>query len=525
MLWKNNHKNMRHATLPFLALLTMGAYAQPGTWDPSFGNNGKVIVPQLGAGEDDQSVTAVVLPDDRILVAGRSSDGTHFNSVLLRFNADGSPDPTFGTNGVVEHDLADGSEFIRSAELDGSGRLVVGGHLFSDAAETNSDMFVARFLADGSLDPSFNGTGILVRDIHNTPDAEEAYEVLIQPDGKVLLCGFSGPAIGQTEIVVERYLDNGGLDPSFGGDGSVLVYIADAIGEELRSAVLSDAGEVYFCGYGTRSGESDLSLLLGHLDAQGNDPSTFGNANGHSWVSESGSDLIPRSIALRPNGQIAAAGVKRITGSTQARIIHTFDATGHEVSYSFMDDPNGADAWNCLLVQNNGAIICGGNVGAAPNSRNWNVKRTQSNNISSDGVFFAADYDEDGGEETCFDLAFTNDSSIIGIGYAEVDGHNRIVLIKYLNDISTGLPERANTSVISAYPNPVADRVAIKLGAAYTGLVQFTIVDDTGRAVRMWSSSVPGDAPFLADLSALLPGAYTLHVDNGLVRSAVKLLK
>ena len=309
-----------------MAFLGLGALAQPGSWDTSFGDNGKVLVPSLGGGNDDQTVTAVVLPDDRILVAGRSSDGDHYNTVLLRLNPDGSSDLAYGTDGVVQHDLAAGSEFIRSAELDGQGRLVVGGHLFSDAAENNSDMFVARFLADGSLDPSFNGTGILVRDIHNTPDAEEAYEVLVQPDGRIVLCGFSGAATGLTEVVLERYLDNGGLDPSFGGDGSVLVYIADAIGEELRSAVLSDAGEVYFCGYGTRSGESDLSLLLGHLDAQGNDPSTFGNANGHSWVSESGSDLIPRSIALRPNGQIAAAGVKRITGSTQARIIHTFDA-------------------------------------------------------------------------------------------------------------------------------------------------------------------------------------------------------
>lgn len=515
---------MRHATLPFLALLTMGAYAQPGTWDPSFGNNGKVIVPQLGAGEDDQSVTAVVLPDDRFLVAGRSSDGTHFNSVLLRFNADGSPDPTFGTNGVVEHDLADGSEFIRSAEHDDQGRLVVGGHLFSDAAETNSDMFVARFLADGSLDPSFNGTGILVRDMHNTPDAEEAYEVLIQPDGKIVLCGFSGPSTEFTEIVVERYLDNGGPDATFGGDGSVLVGIFGATGEQLRGAVLGADGGIYFSGFAYPTGVTDQSLLLGHVDATGNNPSSFGNANGHSRVEISGSDLIGRTVATLPGGGFAVAGVQRTSGLTQARIIYTFDASGDVIVNAFHDSSDGADGWNSLLVQNNGLIISGGEVADGPSSRNWNVERKQSS-LSNDGVFQAPDYDEDGGTETCFDLVFTNDSSILGIGYGEVAGANRIVLIKYLNDISSGLAEGATTTVLSAFPNPVTDHVTIRPGAAYTGAIQCTIVDATGRTVRTWTSSVSGDAPVFADLSGLLPGAYVLQVNDGLVRSSVKLLK
>lgn len=524
LLWKNNHKNMRHCTISFLVLLTYGAYAQPGAWDPSFGNNGKVVVPQLGPGDDDQSVTAVVLPDDRILVAGRSSDGSHFNSVLLRFNADGSPDATFGNNGVVQHDLAAGSEFIRSAELDGLGRLVVGGHMFSDAAETNSDMFVARFLADGSLDPSFNGTGLLVRDIHNTPDAEEAYEVLVQPDGKIALCGFSGPSPEFTEIVVERYLDNGGMDATFGGDGSVLVFISNASGEQLRGAVIGADGGIYFSGFAYATGETHQSLLLGHVDEMGNSPSTFGNANGHSRVAVSGSDLIGRTIAALPGGNFAVAGVRRTSGATQARIIYTFDASGDEIVDSFHDNTEGADGWNCLLVQNNGLIISGGQVADGPNSRNWNVERKLSN-LSPDGEFQCPDYDQDGGAETCSDLVFTNDSSVLGIGYGEVAGANRIVLIKYLNDISSGLAEGAVTTVISAFPNPVTNRVTIRLGAALTGVVQCTIMDATGRTLRTWTTSVSGDAPVLADLGGLLPGAYVLQVNDGILRSSLKLLK
>ncbi|MBK8948971.1 MAG: hypothetical protein IPM68_08985 [Flavobacteriales bacterium] len=182
---KTIDSTMRHITHSLLSFSPSAPSHNPAPGS-HLGNNGKVLVPSLGFGFNDQSRTAVVLPDDRILAAGWSNNGTHFNSVLLRFNADGSPDETFGTNGLVEHDLAAGGEFIRSAVLDAQGRLVVGGKLFYDAAETNGDMFVARFLADGTLDASFNGTGLLVRDIHNTPDAETAYEVMVQPDGKLI---------------------------------------------------------------------------------------------------------------------------------------------------------------------------------------------------------------------------------------------------------------------------------------------------------------------------------------------------
>ncbi len=507
-----------------MAFLGLGALAQPGSWDTSFGDNGKVLVPSLGGGNDDQTVTAVVLPDDRILVAGRSSDGDHYNTVLLRLSPDGSSDLAYGTDGVVQHDLAAGSEFIRSAELDGQGRLVVGGHLFSDAAENNSDMFVARFLADGSLDPSFNGTGILVRDIHNTPDAEEAYEVLVQPDGRIVLCGFSGAATGLTEVVLERYLDNGDLDPTFGGDGSVLVSIGDASGEELRSAVLGDAGDIYFCGLATRTGESDLSLLLGHLDAAGNIPTDFGNASGHSWISEEGADLIARSIALQPDGNMVVAGVKRPTGGSQGRIIHQFDPNGLELADAFQNSAEGADAWNCLLVQNNGAILGGGNVADGPDSRNWNVQRWDAE-LNGDGTFITTDYDEDGGEETCFDLAFTNDSSVLGIGYAEVAGLNHIVLIKYRNDISSTIEEGSTYGTLSVAPNPVSERTTLTLSNGASTVVDLLLSDPTGRTVRRWSQPLGQGGRLDITLDDLAIGTYSLRVGNAGHYSTVKVVK
>ena len=515
---------MRHFTLSIVALIALASNAQPGSLDPTFGNNGKVLVPSLGAGLDDQSVTAVMLPDDKILVAGRSSNGVHFNSVLLRFNADGTPDLTFGTDGLVEHDLGGGSEFIRSAALDGQGRLVVGGQLFSDPSETNSDMFVARFLSDGSLDPSFGGTGLIVRDLHTTPDAEEAHEVLVQPDGKIVLCGFTGPSLEFTEIVVERYLENGGLDPSFGGDGSVLAFISNGSGEQVRGAVLGPNGDIYFCGYVIPLGESEQAILLGRVDAEGDSPSDFGNNNGHTSVPMNGSNLIARTVALMPEGRLVVAGAKRTPGASQARFIYTFDAVGDGSFSRFQDNPDGGDAWNSLLVQNDGAVIAGGNEADGPDSRNWDVERFIDSDLIVDGGFESVDYDEDGGEETCFDMEFTSDGSIIGIGDAQVAGVNRIVLLKYLNDISSGVAEDPSSPVVSAFPNPASDNTTITLSDVKTAAVDLTLSDAAGRVLRQWTQQMDQGSSFKIDLADLSPGVYSVGVESGVHTSTLKLI-
>lgn len=513
---------MRLTTFSFLALLSLGAHAQPGTWDTSFGINGKVLVPTLGTGADDQAVTGVVLPDGKILVAGQSLDDGQKKSVLLRFDPDGSPDLTFGTEGVVFHDLSAGDEMIRSSALDAQGRLVVGGHLISDDL-TNSDMFVARFLPDGSLDPSFNGTGLLIRDMHTTPDAEEAHEVLVQPDGKIILCGFTGPSPELTEIVVERYLDNGGLDPTFGGDGSVLAFISNGSGEQVRGAVLGSNGDIYFCGYVIPSGETEQAVLLGRINSAGDSPSDFGNNNGHSYISVSGSNLIARTVALMPDGGLVVAGAQRTPGASQARFIYTFDASGDEVANSFQDN-DGADAWNALLVQNNGSIISGGNVGDGPDSRNWNVERTDAG-LGFDPAFDAPDYEEDNGGETCLHLEFTSDSSIIGIGIAEVDFVVRIALLKYRNDITSGMSEQKADAWVSAFPNPVMDRTMLTFAPGAPDVAGLSLMDAQGRVVRTWPAGVTKGTSRALDLSGVVPGMYGLRVDGGGRTTILKLVK
>jgi uncharacterized delta-60 repeat protein len=122
------------------ALLRLNA---DGTYDTSFGDDGKVVT---GGGD---AITAVaLLPDGRILAAGNafSSDGG-YDIALLRYNADGSPDNSFGTGGKVLVDLTS-SDTVHAMTVLSDGRILVAGQLHDSG-------FIARFLANGSLDTTF----------------------------------------------------------------------------------------------------------------------------------------------------------------------------------------------------------------------------------------------------------------------------------------------------------------------------------------------------------------------------------
>src|SRR5262249_22902475 len=155
------------------------------------------------------------------LVAGASTadlatgDGEF---VAARYTADGVLDPTFGTGGIARTSFPprNGCEALGSA-LTPDGMLVVAG-MASAPDRPAFDFALARFQSDGSLDTSFGDGGRVVTEFPDSLDSQ-VLNVVVQPDGRIVASGFllSG---AQTAIV--RYMPDGTLDPSFGGDGVVI---------------------------------------------------------------------------------------------------------------------------------------------------------------------------------------------------------------------------------------------------------------------------------------------------------------
>jgi len=250
-----------------------------GSLDTSFGNGGEVITSLNNA--QDRAQDALVQPDGKIVVVGwadapyipynPNSLPTQFDLEsgfgLVRYNADGSLDTSFGTGGteVVTFDGFNSAAY--GVALQGDGKLVVAGTSslaapYASAIAGQGESFtVARFNADGSLDTGFAQGGVS-RLGYGTQYPQFGYgsenlanAVTINPDGTILVQGESdyiimeplvriaggtdgpiGPSPDQsyTQAVSVLYNPDGSLDQSFGDGGILISPVQNPLGPPVQ---------------------------------------------------------------------------------------------------------------------------------------------------------------------------------------------------------------------------------------------------------------------------------------------------
>lgn len=134
--------------------------------------------------------------------------------------AAGSLDNCFGNGGMVVTDITPDRDFARAMAIQSDGKIVVAGVAGYNASSNISDFLVVRYNVDGSLDPTFDGDGIVVTDFgFGAVDDDYCRGVAIQPDGKIILAGRSQVSAETYALAVVRYNPNGSLDSTFDGDG------------------------------------------------------------------------------------------------------------------------------------------------------------------------------------------------------------------------------------------------------------------------------------------------------------------
>ena len=211
----------------------LARYNPDGSLDSAFGSGGKVRT-DFGPGWDAWAEALAIQRDGKIVVAGNAwrYETQDDDFALARYNADGSLDSTFGGDGRVVSSLQK-SDYGNDLAIQADGKIVVVGQTAA-LPPADRDFALARFNADGSLDTSFGGAGFVI-----TPTFDVATSVLIQPDGKIVAAGFasdmSPPSLG-----LARYNAEGSLDASFAGDG--MVEMPNATG--ARSVALQPDGKI-----------------------------------------------------------------------------------------------------------------------------------------------------------------------------------------------------------------------------------------------------------------------------------------
>jgi uncharacterized delta-60 repeat protein len=176
-------------------------YLQDGALDTSFGTGGKVLTTFSGLA----FVNAIqLLPGGKILLAGDVGHGSPAQPIfaLARYTSDGSLDPTFGNGGTVTTDFG-ASSIIRAVGLQLNGKLVAAG-ITSQGTPAVLRFALARYKANGSLDSTFGVGGKLTTDMGGKRGS--AYDLAIQPDGKIVVVGGSEISGDDWGLALVRYL-------------------------------------------------------------------------------------------------------------------------------------------------------------------------------------------------------------------------------------------------------------------------------------------------------------------------------
>ncbi len=376
------------------------ALAAGGELDPSFSGDGWVRTLEVRSptntylprgGED-----VALQPDGKILVTGTILDGaSHWYFGVLRYTADGSLDRTFAGGGLAEIGLGE-AEFAHAVAVQRDGRIVVAGEADCPLAVCFA---LVRFLPDGSLDRSFGAHGV-VRTMFARYEASRAYDVAVQPDGKIVAVGmrFRGDDAQNDELfAVARYLRDGRLDRSFSRDG--LASVDFGFGDADAAAVaLQPNGKILVAGNGTgnvghrlsdgvqglalrRDGRIVLAggsgkrgavprIAVARLRANGHLDRTFGGA-GKRLTRPGPHGGYAGAVVQQPGGRLVVAG--RVFDDdrldTSAWVLARY-GRGGALDPSFgrgglvvSDFSTGADWVGGLAAQRDGRILAAGSVG------------------------------------------------------------------------------------------------------------------------------------------------------------------
>ncbi len=267
-------------------------YNADGSLDASFGAGGKVIT---DLGSTDAARSIALQPDGKIVVAGVRCSPADCDFAVLRYQTDGNLDATFGTGGVVTTDRGPNDQ-LNGVAIQLDGKIVVGGLIYSGA---QYDFAVARYETDGSLDSSFGTGGVVTTDFGANA---RAFGIRLASGGKIVLAGTRAFDTAGTNFALARYNSDGGLDSSFGSGGKVTTDFAGSY-EAGRAIDLDTSGSIVVAGSAEIAGNLGFGVALYKPDGS-LDPS-FGSG-GKATMNVNGGAAY--AVKFEPNGKIIAAG-------------------------------------------------------------------------------------------------------------------------------------------------------------------------------------------------------------------------
>jgi uncharacterized delta-60 repeat protein len=241
-------------------------------------------------GDSSQANEVAIQPNGRIVVAGQA----HGQLAVARYRANGRLDPTFSDDGLLRMRFGNYSQAADLA-IQPNGRILV---LVGSA----QGLILARLKSGSALDPSFSDDGLLT----DFPEDFGFGSMALDGEGRIVLAGGRSGAGFTAEAAVARFQPNGAPDASFSGDGVATVSFPPSDYAWGDSVAVEPDGSPVLGGQVLHDDLELTDLALARFEPDGDLDSTF------SGDATTTLDIGPvdntRHIALRPDGRIVTTG-------------------------------------------------------------------------------------------------------------------------------------------------------------------------------------------------------------------------
>ncbi|MGQ2985433.1 T9SS type A sorting domain-containing protein [Flavobacterium sp.] len=467
--------------------------AQDTFLDSTFGNNGIVTAEFF-------TTNAMALQSDgKILVAG-SKFGTFPDPIILRFNADGSPDTTFGTNGKVQFNLPHTEYFTDITQLPDGQILAMGIRYISGGGiipNTSKIMFM-RFSQNGTLETSLGNEGMLLT-AFGTEQRSDVKKMIRLPDGKIMVSGSVPPGgMGVSRPALARFNADFTPDTSFNGTGyKVLTSLIGAyntidIDEQGRIVtILSVNGATAGVFRFLQDGQADVS---------------FGT-NGVATVTHGGSQCFPSEIKAAADGKILLCGslnnAPRTAFTLRLLPNGTPDNTFGDAGVFKLVNSSAEDEVAVRMLQlPNGKIINGLRRYTA--SFDFGLAFIDANGILDTTLGMQGEVTTTlNNHQYMYCMVQQPDGKVLAVG----NDNSNMVLVRY--DIQEALSQvDFAKGKFSVYPNPASDNITV---AGLTEGIVVSLYNVSGQ--KLLEVTANGNTPI--DISSLAKGIYLLNTDVG----------
>ena len=429
--------------------------------------------------------------------------------VVVRYMPDGSLDPSFGIGGIVDTNVAVDWQ-VWNIALQPDGKILITSSIVDGL---QSKLAVVRYLTDGSLDITFGGDGVAEATIG--AETSEGYDVAVHSDGKIVVAGRSVESVYFSATTV-RFMPDGSLDNSFSGDG-IIQWTANG-DETVRSVAIQPDGKVLVAGALFNPLFYDAFILRYNVD--GTPDNTFGTAG--SVIMDLGGtvDEFTR-ILLRPGGKILLTGN---TGSSAPFRLPIAVQLNSDGTPDLAFGTNGvtsvlmsADAI-CFgsLLQSTGEVVMTATVFATDNVEPALIRLTAAGQLDATFGTGGIAWGPTAPEEYHYNMVKQLAGGQFMVCGALVYSSNNsdILLARHLSSGMAAIEEQ-NTSDgdLALWPVPAGDILHIAIGDGPASGFSIELRDATGRSIPT-TPTIAG-LEMTLNVAELPPGVYCITSRHG----------